>query len=93
MKNKIKAILLLLILPAIMLGTFYFGGFINSSDSNKSVLFNACGSLKSSSDRLLTKIETKNTNIARWSDTDIYNYDFYNERFSVAFRIAIEEFE
>jgi len=93
MKNKINAILLLLILPAIMLGTFYFGGFINSSDSNKSVLFNACGSLKSSSDRLLTKIETKNTNIARWSDTDIYNYDFFNERFSMAFRIAIDEFE
>lgn len=93
MKNKIKTIFLLLILPIVTIGSFYFCGFINSSDLNKTVLFNACGSLNTSSDRLLTKIETKNANIARWSDIDIYNYDFYSERFSVAFRIATDKFE
>lgn len=92
MIRKVFKYILLFCIPAILIGSYFFVGLIGSVDCNKTILFNASESLNSSSDRMLVKIDSKKEAIGRWSDTDVYNYDYYNERFSIAFRISREKF-
>lgn len=82
-----SAVLSLLFVPSALMSSVFALGAVNSSDYNKTLIMNLSSALNTSSERFVTSLKSKKESLDNWDKyTSIYNYDFYHERFSVAFR-------
>ena len=75
-------------MPLIISLSILFPCYIGNVDITKTIMINCSESLDDGRDRFVAQINTPNARFESWEYLDIYNRDFYNERFSVAFRIS-----
>ena len=92
MKNKILLLLSIFLLPIILTFAILMPNYIGNIDYEKTIMVNCSEELDTSSDRFVLQVTTNNKKFERWELLDIYNKDFYNERFSVAFRVSSNDF-
>lgn len=84
---------LFLIVPFISLSLSFAVGSINNFEYNRTLVSDFGESLTNNNERFLLRIDDKNDYSIEWSRFfRIYNHDFYNERFSVGFRISDEKY-
>lgn len=92
MKKKILLLLSILLLPIALSFAILMPNYIGNIDYDKTIMINCSEELNASNDRFVLQITSNNKRFERWELLDIYNRDFYNSRFSVAFRVCSNNF-
>ena len=92
MKKKILLLLSIFLLPIALSFAILMPNYIGNIDYDKTIMINCSEELNASNDRFVLQITSNNKRFERWELLDIYNRDFYNSRFSVAFRVYSNNF-
>lgn len=89
--NKLMRFIHLFITPFIIFCLIFCGAAIGKYDYNKSLIINCSKALHSSKDRFVTEIKNEKKQLDNWAWMNVYNFDFYYQRFSVGFRVSVDE--